>query len=76
MPMSHGVNKMMVLPPIPSTSFSPDLFVVLQESPYKTSFPLIRVSRKIMHFKSKTNFFFQHIACRFFDFAVLCKCVY
>ena len=42
--------------------FSPGFFVVLQETLYRPSFPLIRLLQKIMHFQSKTNFFFQIIA--------------
>ena len=39
----------------PPTSFPlPDLFVVLQETLYQPSFALIRLFRKIMHFRIKT----------------------
>ena len=48
--------------PLPLTRFSPGLFVVLQEILYQPFFALIRLLQIIMHFKSKTIFFFQLIA--------------
>ena len=54
----------LTLPPS-VTRFSPGLFVVLQEILYQPFFLLIRLLQKIMHFQSKTNFFFQLIAGRF-----------
>ena len=66
MPMSHGVNKKappIVSPqPLPLTRFSQGLFVVLQAILHQHFFALIKLLQKIMHFQSKTNFFFQPIA--------------
>ena len=66
--MSHGVNKKTPPSPFPHlpspTRFSADLFVVLQEILYQPSFVLIRLLWKIMHFQSKTTFFFQIIVCQ------------
>ena len=43
----------------------PGLFVVLQEILYQPFLVLTKLLQKIMHFQSKTNFFFQLIADRF-----------
>ena len=48
------------LPLPPLTRFSTGLFVILQEILYQSFFPLIKLLQKIIHLKSKTNFFFQH----------------
>ena len=68
MSMSHVVNKKatpMVSSTPPLVMFSPGLFAVLQEILYQPSFALIRLLQKIMHFQSKTDFFFQLIPGRF-----------
>ena len=68
-PINHGVNKK--VPPVvfphssPYTKLLPGLFVVLQETLYQPLIALIRLMTKIMHFQSKTNFFFQRTAGRF-----------
>ena len=53
----------LTLPPTSYQVFT--RFVVLQEMLYQPFFALIRLLQKIMHFQSKTNFFFQLIAGRF-----------
>ena len=62
----------LTLPPL--TRFPPGLFVVLQEILYQPFFALIRVLQKIMHFQSKTNFFFQLITVQlwFCCFVYMC----
>ena len=56
------------------TRFSPGLFVVLQEILYQPSFALIRLLKKILPFQSKTIFFFQLIAGRFWFFCLMYMC--
>ena len=57
-PMSHDVNKK-ALPRAPSPpKFPSGLFVILQQILYQPSFVLIRLLQKIMHFQTKTIFFF------------------
>ena len=67
-------------PLLPLIRFSPGLFVVLQEILYQTSFALVRLWQKIMHFQNKSNFFFQLIAGRFvillFRLYVFLVCLY
>ena len=68
MPMNHVVSKMAALifsPPLSLTRISPSLFVVLQEILYQTSFALIKLLQKIMHFHSKKKKFVQLVADRF-----------
>ena len=69
MPMSHGDNKnrpsIVSLSPFPLTWFSQGLLDVSKEILFKPSFALIKLLSKIMHFQSKTNFFFQLIDSRF-----------
>ena len=62
--MSYGVNKK--APPIISSHpFWPGLFFCFTGHALWTVFALIRLLQKIMHFESKTNFFFQLIAGQF-----------
>ena len=78
MSMSHGANKKaptIIPPPNPPTPTQPLPFirlVILQEIFYRSSFALIRLLRKIMHFQSKTNCFFQLIVDRFCCFGCMC----
>ena len=67
-PMNHGFNKKACHPP----PLSLTRFVVLPELLYRPIFPLIRLLQKIMHFQSKTVFFFQLITGWFW----LCYFVY
>ena len=60
--------------PLSITRFSPGLLVVLQEIVYQPSFPFIRLLQEIMHFKSKTIFFFQLVAGWFWFCCFLCIC--
>ena len=64
MPMSHDVNKKAssIVSPHPSLYQVFTRLVVLQEILYQSSFALIRLLQKIMHFQSKTIFFYQLIA--------------
>ena len=62
-------------PPHPALiSFSPGLFLELQEILYQLSFALIRLFQKIMHFEIKKKFS-SNLLLVSFDFAILCLCV-
>ena len=61
------IRRLLELSPTPVllTRLSPGLSVVLQEMLYQNFFAQIKLLQKIMHFQSKTIFFFQLIAGRF-----------
>ena len=72
-PMSHGVNKK--APPIISSHpIWPRLFFCFKRHALWTFFALIRLLQKIMHFQSKTIFFFQLIAGWFWFYCFVYMC--
>ena len=68
----YAIVSPLILSPL--TRFSPGLFVVLQEKLYQSFFALIRLLQKILHFQSKTNFFFQLFAGRFWFYCFVYMC--
>ena len=80
MPRGHGVIKnaptIVSPPPFSITGFSPGLLVVLQEILYQPFFLLwsTRLLQKTMSFQSKTYFFFQLIAGRFWFCCFVSMC--